>query len=56
MKLSAPKQITWWIAIVLGALAILNQYGILSVGLGNNFVLLMLGYLLLVIGTAVKGL
>ncbi|MCW5875271.1 MAG: hypothetical protein KIS85_00180 [Anaerolineales bacterium] len=56
MKLSAPKQVTWWIAIILGGLAILNHYGVLSVGLGNNFVLLMLGYLLLVLGTYLKGL
>ena len=54
LKLSAPKEITWIIAVIVGALGILGQYGKLSIGV-DAFLLVMIGFVLLVIGTLFKG-
>ncbi len=56
LKLSAPKQITWWIAVALGVIAILNHYNILSLAGSNEFLFLMAGFLLFAIATTNKGL
>ncbi len=62
MKLSMPKVITWWIAVILGILGVVSylvhifilsgNYAILS---GIAFWLVVAGWLLLVLGTAMKG-
>ncbi len=41
--------------MILGALGILSQYGILTIIKMDNFVLVMLGFLILVVGTLFKG-
>ena len=57
MRLSAPKQGTWTVAIILGVLAILSHYGGLSVPIISDaeFLLLTLSFLLLLLGTVLKG-
>lgn len=53
MKLSAPKNITWWVAVVLGVLGFLGNFmafGTLS------FWLLFLGFAILAVATMVDGL
>lgn len=57
MKTNAPRFITWVIALVLGLAGTLGHFGVLSGFLAvNAFLLLLVGFVLLVLGTAVKGL
>ena len=53
MRLSAPKNITWWIAIALGVVGFLGTF----MALGSiSFWLLFLGFALLALATMVDGL
>ena len=53
MKLSAPKNLTWWIAVVLGVVGFLGNFlGFAGIG----FWLLVLGFAGLAVATAVEGL
>jgi hypothetical protein len=56
MKLTPPKMITFWIAIVLALLGLLSQIGILAVIPIAGFWLLFIGFVLLVLGLLIKGL
>jgi len=57
LKLSAPKESTWIVAVIAGALGILSHYNIFKIGIGiEDFVLVMIGFLILAIATTVKGL
>jgi len=55
MRLSAPKETTWWIAIIFGVLGILGYYGVIPALSSAAFVLLVIGFVLLVLGTYLKG-
>ncbi len=55
LRLSAPKEITWWIAVVIGAAGILTHYKILSFGI-DAFLFVMVGFFILMIATLYKGL
>jgi Na+-translocating ferredoxin:NAD+ oxidoreductase RnfD subunit len=56
MKLTPPKVVTWWVAVILGVLAILGNQGIVA-GLGQYaFWLAIAGLALLAIATLVKDL
>ena len=53
MKLSAPKNITWWVAVVLGVVGFLGNFlGFAGIG----FWLLFLGFAVLAVATFVEGL
>jgi hypothetical protein len=53
MKLSAPKNITWWIAVVLGVVGFLGNF----MAFGSiSFWLLFLGFALLAVATMIDGL
>jgi hypothetical protein len=53
MKLSAPKNITWWIAVILGVVGFLGNF----LGLGVlSFWLLFLGFAVLAVATFIEGL
>ncbi len=56
MKLTPPKAITFWIAVVLGLLGLLSQLGIFTAIPIAAFWLLFIGFVLLVLGLLVKGL
>ena len=56
MRLTRPKVITWWIAVVLGVLGFLGHYGILAALAGYAFWLVTAGLILLVLATLLKGL
>ena len=56
MKLSAPKQITWFIALALAVLALLGQTGTIAALSPYYFWLALLAAALLLIATIVKGL
>lgn len=56
MKLSAPKYVTWLIAVILGVVGLLIHYGGLNLG-GLDGVLLIAGaFVLLAVANATKGL
>jgi len=55
MKLSAPKTVTWWVAVVLGVLGFLGNFLALPVIGGLSFWLLFLGFAILAVATFVEG-
>lgn len=56
MKLSAPKNITWWIAVVLGVLGLLGNFVALPIISGLSFWLVLAGFVILAVATFVEGL
>lgn len=56
MRLSAPKNLTWWIAVSLGALGFLGSLLAVPVISGLSFWLLCLGFAVLAVATFVDGL
>jgi len=56
MKLTAPKNITWWIAVILGALGLLGEVGVLAFVAGYTFWMVLAGLVLLVLATLLKDL
>ncbi|MDZ7338036.1 MAG: hypothetical protein ONB30_05820 [candidate division KSB1 bacterium] len=54
MKLSAPKVTTWWIAVILGVLGILGKLVAIGIITTLNFWLVVVGLILLVLGTLIK--
>ena len=56
MKLSAPKQITWFIALALAVLALLGQTGTIAAFFQYSFWLALFAAALLLLATIVKGL
>lgn len=56
LKLSAPKQITWIIAVILGVVGLLMHFGVFSLGGISAALLLGIAFAILAIATATKGL
>jgi hypothetical protein len=56
MKVSAPKVVTWWIAVILGILGVLGKLGVVAALAGVSFWLVAAGLALLAIATITKGL
>ena len=56
MNLSAPKNITWWIAVVLGVLGILGSFMSLPLVSANAFWFVAVGFILLALATFLKDL
>ena len=56
MKLSPPKQVTWWIALVLAVLGIVAEFVSLGIITTYNFWFVAVSAVLLLIATIVKGL
>ncbi|HET6604217.1 MAG TPA: hypothetical protein VFG21_08395 [Xanthomonadaceae bacterium] len=56
MKLSAPKVITWWIAIALGALGLIGYLAIVPALGAYAFWLVTAGLVLLMLATLLKDL
>lgn len=56
MKLSPPKQITWFIALALAVLALLGQTGTIAALATYDFWLAIASAALMLIATLVKGL
>ncbi len=55
MKLSAPKQATWWIAVIVAVVGVLATFITIPVLTGIAFWLIVVGIVLLALGTLVKG-
>jgi hypothetical protein len=56
MKLTPPKEITFWIAVVLGLLGLFSEIGVFTLLPIAAFWLLFIGFALLVLALLVKGL
>ena len=57
MKLNAPKQNTFWIAIIIAIIAVVVRWIITIPFLTPYaFIILLIGFVLLALGTFVKGL
>ena len=56
MKLSAPKNVTFLLAIIVGVLGIVGQFVNIPFVSANNFWFVAAGYVLLVLGVFLKGL
>jgi hypothetical protein len=54
MKLTPPKVITWWIAVILGVLGLLGHFGVIAGLSPYSFWLVTAGLVLLVVATLVK--
>ena len=53
-KPSSPTQITWIIGLVSGILGIIGHYTKVQFLTENNYVLLLVGFILLALGTTFK--
>jgi len=56
MKLSAPQQITWWIALIVGVVGIIAHLVTIPVLSGLAFWLVAVAFALLIVATLIKGL
>jgi hypothetical protein len=56
MKLNPPKNLTFWIALLLGVLGFLGEITTIPVVSPYAFWFLFVGFVLLVLGLLVKGL
>lgn len=56
MKLNAPKKLTWWISLILAIVAIIVQWlNILTFLTPYGFIILLVGFVILWLGTFIKG-
>jgi uncharacterized membrane protein len=56
MKLTPPKVITWWVAVILGVLALLGHFNTVAALSPYAFWLAMAGLILLVVATLIRNL
>jgi 4-hydroxybenzoate polyprenyltransferase len=56
MKLSPPKVITWWIAVILGVLGLLGHLGTIAALSPYAFWLMTAGLVLMLLATLIKNL
>jgi hypothetical protein len=56
IKLNAPKVITWWISLIIAALGVLGYFVAIPVISVYAFWFVVVGFVLLALGTFVKGL
>ncbi|RKS95253.1 hypothetical protein BC952_0910 [Flavobacterium limicola] len=52
---SAPKKITWIIGLACGILGIIGHFAQVQVLTEHSFTLLLIGFVVLALGTTVKG-
>jgi len=56
MKLSAPKNVTFLVAVVLAVLGVLGALVSIPLVSANGFLFVVVGFVLLALGTLLKGL
>ncbi len=56
MRLSAPKEVVWIIAVILGVLGILGTYIAIPIASAHTFLLVAVGFVILALATLLKGL
>lgn len=52
---SAPKKVTWIIGLIFGILGIIGHFAHVQVLSEHSFTLLLVGFIVLAVGTTVKG-
>jgi hypothetical protein len=55
MKLSAPKQITYWISVAIAVLGLLVQAGVLASFPVSSFALVLIAFIVLALSLLIKG-
>jgi hypothetical protein len=55
VRLSAPKRTTWWTAVILGGVGILANFFAIPIISGYSFWFVLVGFVLLALGTYGKG-
>jgi len=55
MKLSEPKVVTFWIAVILAVIGVLAFLGTISGISGSAFLLVVAGFIVLALGNLMKG-
>ncbi len=55
MRLTPPKNITFWISVILAALGVIATFVTIPVLSGFAFWLVVIGFVLLVLGLLIKG-
>jgi hypothetical protein len=56
MSPSAPQKITWILGLVIGILGIIGHYVHVNILSEHNYILLLVGFVVLAAGTSFKGL
>jgi len=56
MKLSAPKNITFWVAVILGVLGFVGKLVTIPMVSANSFWFVFVGFIVLVVGVFFKDL
>ena len=56
MKLNAPREVTWWIALIVGVVGIIGSFVTLPVISTIAFWLVVAALALMLVATALKGL
>jgi hypothetical protein len=56
MKLTAPKQITFWVAVVVAVVGVIADLVTIPVLSGIAFWLVVIAFIILAVGTLVEGL
>jgi len=56
MRLNAPKVVVFWIAVILAAVGFLSFMGIIPIEASTGFWALFIGFVVLALGTLLKGL
>ena len=56
MNLNAPKNVTWWIAVIIGVLGVLGSAVDLPVVSAYSFLFVVIGFVLLALATLLKNL
>jgi hypothetical protein len=56
LKLTAPKEITWWIAVIVGVLGILGHFITIPFVSANDFWFVAVAFVVLAVATYVKDL
>lgn len=54
MNPSAPRKITWILGLILGLLGIIGHFTVVQTLTEHSFNLLLVGFILLAIGTTIK--
>lgn len=52
---SAPKKITWIIGLIAGLLGIIGHFAQVQILTEYNYTLLLVGFIVLAVGTTIKG-
>jgi hypothetical protein len=55
MKPTAPNKVLWTIGLISGLLGIIGHFMTIEILTENSFVLILLGFILLAIGTSFRG-